>query len=161
MKTRLSLQSKTLSCYFAFCAKTSRAISSSERTYETYNTDYSDVPTILRSRCRLDRLRFMIHGIGKVSIWDTPHYAFITDCDQLDTYSRYIEEHYGSAEVQPSISRFRDLENHLNRYPQRKVLLTRSEIPYSKWLRVIDGTHRAAYAALRGDKYVDVVVTTL
>lgn len=156
-----SLPRKVLSWYFKFCAKTSRAISKFELKDEIYNADYSNIPTIIRSTCRLDRLKFKIHGVGMVSIWDTPHYAFITGCDQVNRYRQYIEEHYGLDEVQPSINRFQSLETHLSQFPHRKVLLTRSVFPYSKWLRVLDGTHRAAYVAFQGDQYVEVVLAVL
>ncbi len=142
-----------------FCANTSRALLNKKRVSGTYSTDYSDMPVILRSTCQLDRLKFKIHGIGKVSIWDTPHYKFLAGLDKENTYPCYIEKYYGSAEVQPSITRFRSLGAHLSECPERNILLTRSQFPFSNTLLVVDGTHRAAFAALKCKLYVDVALT--
>ena len=153
------LFSQTRTSYYRVCGRTSRAISARELVDETYSTDYSDMPVSLRARCRIEVLRFKIHGLGKVSIWDTPHYEFLTNRAGEDSYRRYIETHYGPAKVQDSINRFRSLGIHLSEFPQRNILLTRSEIPWSNWLLVVDGTHRAALAAFQGRTHLDIYLT--
>lgn len=159
-KKGLTLQRCLRASYYGFCSKTSRAISVRQLIEETYKTDYSEMPVFLRSSCRLDSLKFNIHGLGRVSIWETPHYEFLTSSTKSIKYQRYIADFYGSTQVQISVERFRTLERHLAEYPQRNVILTRSEIPWSKWLLVIDGTHRAAVAAVQGRDSIDVVLTT-
>ena len=146
--------------YYKFCAYTARLESSGEPISEIYSTGYSEVPVILRSTCRLDRLRFNILGLGKVSIWDTPHYEFLVGRDMAGTYPNYIQKHYGLQHVQPVLTRFLSLESNLRENPDRRVLLSRSEIPCSKLLFVLDGTHRAAHFALQGDTYVDVALSS-
>lgn len=49
-----------------------------------------------------------------------------------------------------------------NRQENLRILdhvLLRSETPWSKWLLIMDGTHRAALAAYQGEMYVDLVLT--
>lgn len=147
--------------YYQFCANTARLESSGEPVCEFYNTNYSEVPVFLRSTCRLDRLKFNVLGLGKVSIWDTPHYKFLAGRDSSDSYPFYIQKHFGVTSVQSSITRFLGLESHLREFPDRTVLLTRSEIPFSRLLFVIDGTHRAAHFALKGTTHVEVALTSL
>lgn len=158
-KKRLTLPRRFRASYYTFCTKTSRAISVRQSVKETYGTDYSEMPVFLRSRCRIDSLKFNIHGLGRVSIWETPHYEFLTTSTKAKTYQRYIADFYGPIQVQTSIERFRMLENYVAEFPQRNVILARSEFPWSKWLLVIDGTHRAAIAASQGRDSIDVVLT--
>ena len=155
---KLFIQTRT--SYHRFCGETSRAISIREPADETYSTDYSDMPVFIKSRCRIEFLRFKIHGLGKVSIWNTPHYQFLKSQVGENNYLKYIETYYGPAEVQGSVNRFRALELHLSEFPQRNILLTRSEIPWSNWLLVVDGTHRAALAAFQGKTHVNIYLTS-
>lgn len=147
------------SWYFRFCSSTSRALLAGDDVNESYDTNFSIVPVFRRSTCRLDGLRFKILGVGRVPIWQTPHFRFLVHPKYIDPYRRYIAEFYGSSEVEPAVERFSQLEAHLADFPERKVLLGRSEIPLSNQLLVIDGTHRAAIAAFRREEFVRVALT--
>jgi hypothetical protein len=109
--------------------------------------------------CPIGNLRFNIHGLGRVYIWETPHFRYLDSDRTDDVYQQYIEAHYGIDEVRNSISRFDALPNLIERGEVSNVLLGRIHRPLSSQIIVIDGTHRAAWAAYERKQLVTVAVT--
>jgi len=145
--------------YRRFCVTSSALRDQMTVTTGVYDTDYSSYPIFLRLNCSLESLRFNIHGRGRVSIWETPHYEFWTSKSGVDVYREYIRRNYGSEQVESSVKRFKSLPNFMEGKPQLEVLLGRVQVPWTNWLLVVDGTHRAAWAAYQRVASVNVVLT--
>lgn len=129
------------------------------RSSGTYNTDYSSHPILLQINCPLEFLRFNIEGRGRVSIWDTPHYEFWGSDTGKEDYKKYICQYYGSEQVETSFSKFESLPNFLDKEPEINCLLGRVIEPWSDWLLIVDGNHRAALAAHRKESTLKVFIT--
>ncbi len=126
---------------------------------DIYPTDYADFPVFAEVETDLEKLRFNILGLGTVSIWETPHFAFFEHPNGLEIYSNYIEDHYGVSEISGSVRKFNTLKDHLLDNPERRSLLGRTKNLKAKWMVIVDGTHRAAFAAHHSHTRVKVLVT--
>jgi hypothetical protein len=145
--------------YFRLCIETSALRKRMTSTEETYDTDYSSLRVVRRLECDLNELRFNIHGRGRVSIWETPHFEFLCNQERPDTYRNYIRNFHGDEVVESSFMRFTNLSRHISDLPHRGILLGRACRPFASWLLVVDGTHRAALAAFEGRHAVELAVT--
>jgi hypothetical protein len=106
-----------------------------------------------------DELRFNVMGIGTVSIWQTPHFAFLGHPQGLEIYSNYITKFYGLSELAVSVHKFSTLKEYLSCNPERASILGRVNSVRSKHMIVVDGTHRAALAAHGSESGLKVMVT--
>ncbi len=126
---------------------------------DIYPTDYADFPVFAEVETDLDKLRFNVLGLGSVSIWETPHFAFFEHPNGLEIYSNYIKEHYGTSEIPGSVHKFKTLQDHILNHPERTSLLGRTKVLNANWMVIVDGTHRAALSAHRSQPRVKVMVT--
>ncbi len=145
--------------YYRACFESSQFAAGAIRLAEIYPTDYADFPVFAEVETDLDKLRFNVLGLGTVSIWETPHFAFFERPNGLKIYSNYIEDYYGISEISGSVDKFNTLKDHLLNHPERRSLLGRTKVLNAKWILIVDGTHRAALAAHRLEARVKVLVT--
>jgi hypothetical protein len=147
------------SLYYRSCFESSQFAARATRVSDAYSTDYANFPVFAEVDVSLDELRFNVMGIGIVSIWQTPHFAFLTHPDGMRIYSNYILEFYGQSELADSVHKFSTLEKYLLHNPERASILGRVNSPGAKYIIIADGTHRAALAAHGLVSRINVMVT--
>ena len=135
------------SLYYRACFRTSIFSIRSKRGKDFYQTDYSVRRIYAHFSAGLSELRFNIHGLGLVPIQQTPHFEFFSSPDGEQRYRDYVSRFYGRAAVETTVERFKGLGKFIELHPDRLLLLGIVTRPVSPWILILDGTHRAAWAA--------------
>ena len=119
-----------------------------------YNTNYSLETTWCRFDVSPELLRVYIHGLGFVSIEDSPHYIHLrsvaNNIGDDDTYKNYLHDYYPNEDLGKSISRFNLLFTELSRGMNSDYILVELPTANNGYLNVVDGTHRLAIFTILG-----------
>jgi hypothetical protein len=99
-------------------------------------------------------LKVYIHGLGFVSIEESPHYAHIQSAvngiGDTQVYTNYLREYYPKEDSDKSISSFNLLFTELSRGMTPEAILVELPITNTGNINVVDGTHRLAIFTILG-----------
>lgn len=119
-----------------------------------YNTNYSLETTWCRFDVSPELLRVYIHGLGFVSIEDSPHYIHLrslaNNINDDDAYKNYLHDYYPNEDVGKSISSFNLLFTELSRSMNSDYILVELPTGNNDYFNVVDGTHRLAIFTILG-----------
>jgi hypothetical protein len=119
-----------------------------------YNTGYSIEPTWCSFDANSELLRVFIHGIGFVSIEESPHYlhilSIVNDIGGESSYRDYLRTYYPNDDVNESVSRFNLLFEKISRSADPGAILVELPSTKSRFISVVDGTHRLAIFTFLG-----------
>jgi|688.fasta_scaffold666510_2 hypothetical protein len=119
-----------------------------------FNTGYSMESTWCSFDADPKFLKVYIHGVGFVSIEESPHYAHIqsvmTGIGSEESYKKYLQEYYPQEDLNKSISRFDLLFAELSRGITPEAILVELPIANTCEINVVDGTHRLAICITLG-----------
>lgn len=119
-----------------------------------YNTNYSLETTWCRFDVSPELLRVFIHGLGFVSIEDSPHYIHLrslaNNTNDNDTYKDYLHDYYPNEDAGKSISRFNLLFTELSSSMNSEYILVELPTANNGCFNVVDGTHRLAIFTILG-----------
>lgn len=120
----------------------------------TYNTNYSLETTWCRFDVSPELLRVYIHGLGFVSIKDSPHYIHLrsvaNNIGDDDTYKNYLHNYYPNEDVGKSVSSYNLLFAELSRSMNSDYILVELPTSNNGYFNVVDGTHRLAIFTILG-----------
>jgi hypothetical protein len=95
-----------------------------------------------------------IHGLGFVSIEDSPHYIHLcsvaNNIGDDDTYKNYLRDYYPNEDVGKSISSFNLLFAGISRSMNSDYILVELPTANNGYFNVVDGTHRLAIFTILG-----------
>ena len=112
-----------------------------------YDAVHSKFGTLGEISVPLQDLRFQVFGQGYVSVWETPHYAFLANPAADTTYPDYVARTFGRSGVEEHVKRFKTLEEELSNEFGDVVLLGSPLFPNWRKMLIVDGTHRSAVLA--------------
>lgn len=124
-----------------------------------YNTDYSLEKTWCQFQSDSEQCEVNIHGLGFVSVIESPHYIHISEFaenheNKSSVYKDYLKKYYPNEDIEKTIARYENLFEKMQTEGIEKELLVELPCKISGKIRIVDGTHRLAILTSLGIKSI-------
>jgi|688.fasta_scaffold860916_2 hypothetical protein len=120
-----------------------------------YSTDFSHEKTWCSFESSPDQCLVNIHGIGYVSVIESPHYHHIrmlldNEYKNENIYPSYLKEFYPDEDVTNTIRKFENLYQKIKNDEFVVEILAQLPGKSNGKIRIVDGTHRLAILTALG-----------